>query len=381
MPKIKAFCAVTANWKTNEALVDAGHPVYRQESATFIQANDVLAAAKGQPESKEAVYIYELRTAGKSHSGVWALTAFEEFGSGRIRGHERVHNLDVEKIAGTRLKAGFDSSPVLMTYPADAHINELIELAKLCSAQKTIHAGAQAHLLWTVSDESLKQKLVNAFDRLGTAYLADGHHRLNGIGLMPKPANLEDTLPGTGPAAYFQGLYMADDQVSSMPCHQLFKPGFPIDPESFFQVIGKDFEIKFSPGNQAVEPLKAHHFGLYLNQQWYQLELRQETLREASFSERLDVNILYKYIVSPTHLLSGVQQGSGSVGGEHALRDLLRQLSRDRLLIAFTLCPVSINQLMAIGYLKELLPPKSTWIEPKVPAGLLVYHFNDGDTK
>jgi uncharacterized protein (DUF1015 family) len=198
---------------------------------------------------------------------------------------------------------------------------------------------------------------------------------------MPKPANLEDTLPGTGPAAYFQGLYMADDQVSSMPCHQLFKPGFPIDPESFFQVIGKDFEIKFSPGNQAVEPLKAHHFGLYLNQQWYQLELRQETLREASFSERLDVNILYKYIVSPTHLLSGVQQGSGSVGGEHALRDLLRQLSRDRLLIAFTLCPVSINQLMAIGYLKELLPPKSTWIEPKVPAGLLVYHFNDGDTK
>jgi hypothetical protein len=141
MPKIKAFCAVTANWKTNEALVDAGHPVYRQESATFIQANDVLAAAKGQPESKEAVYIYELRTAGKSHSGVWALTAFEEFGSGRIRGHERVHNLDVEKIAGTRLKAGFDSSPVLMTYPADAHINELIELAKLCSAQKRSMPG------------------------------------------------------------------------------------------------------------------------------------------------------------------------------------------------------------------------------------------------
>ena len=275
MPKIKAFYANTAVWDAEQLLVEAGqelsgHPL------PFPDLWNVRQNLPPQnPQVTVAVYIYELQASGESHTGVWALTPSSDIRSGRIKGYIP----DPELLAGYLQGEGFDAGPALIAYAADPKIKELIDRGKRAATPKTIRSADQEHRLWAVSEPALLEELIQAFGKLGTVILAHGQQPI------PAGAVLQHgDLPLTAPSLYFSALYMAEDQLRSRPCHQILKPGFPIDPESFFKVIGKDFEIMAAPGNRPVEPERAHRFGLYLDSRWYLLLLKQQALDGASFT-------------------------------------------------------------------------------------------------
>ncbi|WCT14084.1 DUF1015 family protein [Mucilaginibacter jinjuensis] len=375
MPTIKAFCAYTAFWDADEELIEAGQSLYSRNLSIDRQGKH-FQSQQLEAIGKAAFYIYELRAQGESYTGVWALTSFADINNGRIKGCEQKC---VDDCGGRTVHRGEDNpdaSPVLIAYPADPQIEELIARAKLTTTPKMISLGEQENWLWTVSEPTLMEELVKAFGELGTVFLADGHNRIPGMASVPGPQPNHDELHLVGQSVYLSTLYMAENQLRSLPCHKLLKPGHPINPESILQVIEKNFEIMASPGNMPIEPDRAHRFGLYLDGRWYQLILRQHALNGASFTGRLDGNILYSHILLPTHLLPGSAQGVSHIGGAQALQELTGLLVKDCSLIAFTLYPASLNLIMSVGYTDGTLEPGTNWIEPKIPENVLICNIN-----
>lgn len=320
------------------------------------------------------LYIYEVVHAGGTQTGVWALTDLQDYLDGRIKIHELTFGDSVRRLHNYREATGLEGSPILLTYEPDAKIDALIKNIKTQGQYFSLGNQHGLHRLWKVDDARVQQQLIDAFTAVKTVYLADGHHRIASAAKLMQ----EQAVKGIRPNSSLSSLYMATDQLQISPFHRAVIPEQTIDKLSFFGQLGKSFYVQEAWGNHAVLPQQSHRLGMLLDKQWYHLTVKLTARGESNVADDLDVTILQERVLRPLFGISDPKTDTRlkCIGGENALEQLLEFESGRPESLIFTLCPINTGELLAVANAGEILPPKSTWINPKVPYGLLLYQFH-----
>jgi len=343
------------------------------QAKAFQEIKDTLKALlesdKLWHEQTPGIYVYEVEHKTYRQTGVWALTSLNDYKQGNIKIHELTFGDSIRRLTNYRRNTGLEGSPVLLAYHPDITINRII--AETIKHSKKITYGNEhgLHHLWKIEDIAVQQHLINAFEKIKTVYLADGHHRLESSALLAA----EQRAKGLIEFGQISSLYMATDQLRIEEYNRVVIPQETIDKDAFFNKIKQHFEIHAS--NQGVQPRKPHHFGMRFENNWFELTANPELYNNQNAAADLDAYILQETILAPIFGIKDpkTDQRLKCAGGEMAMDEINAILAIHPEAIVFTLCPVSVEQLIEVAEAGEILPPKSTWIVPKIPYALLLH--------
>jgi len=322
-------------------------------------------------EEQEGIYVYEITHKTYRQTGIWALTALDDYIGDTIKIHELTFADSVRRLKNYRRHTGLEGSPVLLTYKPDVTINRIIAETRTNRNGVTMGRGTAMHTLWKIEDKTIIKQLITAFAEVQTAYLADGHHRLAAAAEMAA----EQRANGLLVFDTISSLYIATDQLRIREYDRVYLPEQPIEKQQFLRQITNDFIVDNSPGNKPIRPSKLHRMGMLLENNWYRLTPKPHTYDKQDIAGKLDAGILQEHLLASVFAVTdpGTDKHIKYFGGETAMDELLIFTVEHPLAIAFSLCPLAVGQLMAVADAGGILPPKSTWIDPKIPYGLLLY--------
>ncbi len=347
--------------------------VYEKARATL---DDFVARGWLRQDPAPCFYIYKQQMGGHTQLGLVAAAAIDEYEQGIIKKHEHTRpdkELDrVNHIAAT----GAQTGPVFLTYRADRSIDALIDRCR----QKPplydfIAADGIGHTLWLVDQPADRAAIEQAFRRVPALYIADGHHRSAAAARVR--AKRRAANPGhTGLEDYnrFLVVIFPHDQVQIMDYNRVVADLAGRAPGEFLAAVGDKFIVDEHPAG-AVKPEAAHTFGMYLAGRWYRLTARPGTFVAADPVAGLDVSILQANLLAP---LLGIgdprtDQRIGFVGGIRGMLEIERLVDGGQNAVAFSLYPTSVAELMAIADSGAIMPPKSTWFEPKLRDAMVIH--------
>ena len=333
--------------------------------------HDLLSREKLWQEEKKGIYVYEIVHKTYRQTGIWALTALNDYTAGNIKTHELTFADSVRRMKNYREHTGLEGSPVLLTYAPDVTINRIIAETRASGNAIAMGNTEAMHKLWKIEDQKIIDQLVSAFAGIKTAYLADGHHRLASSARLAQ----EQCANGVPVFDTISSLYIATDQLHIREYDRVYLPDQPIEKHRLFRQMTDNFYIEKSPGNEPVRPSKLHRMGMLIENTWYLLTPRPHTHANRDTARALDAAILQDQLLAPVFSITdpGTDKRLKYFGGETAMQELLIYTAEHPSAIGFTLTPLTVGQLMAVADAAEILPPKSTWIDPKVPYGLLLY--------
>ncbi|MEO8861282.1 MAG: DUF1015 family protein [Ginsengibacter sp.] len=339
----------------------------------YAKAKENLDAFISRPvlfnESKPCYYIYQLIMGDKSQTGLVCCSTVEDYENGLIKKHEftrpEKEEDRIEHIKTTRAQTG----NVFLAFRDVAELNDLIEKWK---GEKSPVYNFKAddkvqHTVWVVSDEKIIQKITEIFkEKVPCTYIADGHHR------AASAAKVKYQLADSEEAGYFLTTLFPAGQLHIMDYNRVVKDLNGLSQDDFFERINKSFSI--AKETEPYSPTDKHNFGMYLNGTWYKL-----TALDGTFSTDpigiLDITILQNNLLEP--ILGIHDQRTDKridfVGGIRGLKELEKKVKSKDMAVAFSLFPVSINQLFDIADSGNVMPPKSTWFEPKLRDGLFTH--------
>lgn len=323
-------------------------------------------------ESKPCYYLYQLTMQGRSQTGIVALSSIDEYERDLIKKHEYTRpDKELDRIRHISV-SGAQTGNVFLAYRAQNDIDELI--ANWTKAKSPVYdftAPDQIqHTIWVVNDDPTIATITELFaTKVPCTYIADGHHR------AASAAKVRQNLAGDIPdgANYFLTTLFPSNQLRILDYNRVVVDLNGHSEESLLEGIKKSFQVEPN-GSVMVLPDAPHVFGMYLNKQWYKLVAKPGTYREDPIGQ-LDVTILQENLLHP--LLGIGDQRTDKridfVGGIRGLSELERRVNTGEMALAFSIFPVTTEQLFAIADSGEVMPPKSTWFEPKLRDGLLTH--------
>jgi uncharacterized protein (DUF1015 family) len=305
-------------------------------------------------------YLYRQVMGKHSQVGLVAVASCEEYLRGVIKKHEltRVDKEDdrVRHIETLRSQTG----PVFLTYRAQAALDDFVtkQIAGQPDTDFTAPDGVR-HTSWTISDPAKLQFIEGEFRRLSALYIADGHHR------SAAAARVFQSEKGEGQSAYFLAVIFPHNQMQILPYNRVLKDLNGFSPEQLMEKLDGVFIFK-SPG--AAGPTRKHELGLYLRGQWHTLNFRPRFAATTDPIEKLDVTLLQKYVLDPIFGISDPRTSNriNFVGGIRGTSELEKLVNSGAYACAFSMFPTSIEDLMEIADAGGIMPPKSTWFEPKL---------------
>jgi len=322
-------------------------------------------------ESKACYYIYRLIMNGKSQTGLVCGSSVDDYESNLIKKHEFTRpEKELDRINHIKT-TGAQTGNVFLAYKNVTEIDALIE--KWCSDRTPqydfIADDNIQHSIWIVNDDNIISKITELFkSKVPCTYIADGHHR------AASAAKVRASLGSTAKesAGFFLTTLFPSNKLHIMDYNRVVKDLGTLSKSEFLNQLENNFSIE--KVNEAYRPEALHHFGLYMNHQWYKLISKPNTFTDDPIGI-LDVTILQNNILDP---LLGIQDQRTDkridfVGGIRGLEELERRVDSGEMVIAFSLYPVSIQQLFDIADSGNVMPPKSTWFEPKLRDGLLTH--------
>ncbi len=322
-------------------------------------------------ESKACYYIYRLIMNGKSQTGLVCGSSVDDYETNLIKKHEFTRpEKELDRINHIKT-TGAQTGNVFLAYKNVAEIDALIE--KWCSDRNPqydfIADDNIQHSIWIVNDDNIISKITELFkSKVPCTYIADGHHR------AASAAKVRASLGSAAKesAGFFLTTLFPSNQLHIMDYNRLVKDLGTLSKAEFLNQLENNFSVE--KVNEAYRPEALHHFGLYMNHQWYKLISKPDTFTDDPIGI-LDVTILQNNILDP--LLGILDQRTDKridfVGGIRGLEELERRVDSGEMAIAFSLYPVSIQQLFDIADSGNVMPPKSTWFEPKLRDGLLTH--------
>ncbi|MFD0941187.1 DUF1015 domain-containing protein [Pedobacter boryungensis] len=326
-------------------------------------------------EENPCIYIYQIVHDGLVQTGIWTLTHINDYLEGNIKKHELTVEAREKSLAEYLQQTGLDANPVLITYHPNQIIQQLLEKYKALKADIdfTFVDGTQ-HRIWKIDRQQDLDKIVNAFAEMPEVYIADGHHRaasMAKMGLHKRTVFSEDNAQFN----YFTTVYMDTEEVKVLAYHRLVRDLAGLTEEEFFQKISADFEVK--KVDQFIKPTTLHHFAMYLKSGWYTLIAKQHTYTEDPVNI-LDVSILQNFVLGPILNVKDPRKDARIKfeGEKTPINILERQIANGINVVAFILAPIAIEQLIKVADANKVMPPKSTWVEPKFLVGLLTHYFN-----
>jgi uncharacterized protein (DUF1015 family) len=321
---------------------------------------------KGQVGREElpGIYIYEAVHPSYRQSGIWVLTSLQDYREGRIKIHELTFADSIRRLKNYRENTRLEGSPILLTYPPCITINRIIAATQATQPKTAFGNQHGFHRIWKIRDFDLQNQLVAAFAQVGTVYLADGHHRLESADQLEQ----EQKAKGLQAFDHISSLYMAFDQLRIEPYDRVVIPDQTINNKAIFDFLKGYFYLHDATANTPVRPEQPGNFGMCLDGAWYHLRTKEQT-------ECPDAAVLQNTILAPFFGITDPKTDSRlkCAGGEKALDEIGALIQAHPEAIAFTLCSLRVGDLINAANAGETLPPKSTWIVPKVPYGLLIH--------
>ncbi len=345
--------------------------VYAKAKENFekMQADGVLIS-----DDKPLYYIYELTMNGRSQTGLVGCAAIDEYLNGTIKKHE-LTRVDKEQDRIRHVETlNANTGPIFLAYRNQADIQSIMTQWKGTHAPvyDFVAEDGIAHKVWVMDDAKALAALAQGFEQVPCMYIADGHHRNASavkVGLKRREEN-----PSFAPDAEFN-FYLAvafpDEELYIMDYNRLVKDLNGLTPESFLETISANFEV--SPAEMAT-PKALHTFSMYLQGQWYTLAAKSHII-SADSVEGLDVSLLQNHLLAPVLGIGDPRTDKriDFVGGIRGLGALKDRVDSGEMAVAFALYPTSMAELMAVADEDRLMPPKSTWFEPKLRSGLLIH--------
>ena len=330
-------------------------------------------------QADPAVYIYQVKHDGLVQTGIWTLTHINDYLEGRIKKHESTVERRERLLADYLQQTGLDANPVLVTYHPDPVIESLTK--KYLEQSPIIDfsfADGTAHQVWAITAKADITKIVKAFEEMPAVYIADGHHRAASMAKMglQKKALQGDKHRGTELYNYFSTVYMHTAEVKVLEFNRLVRDLGELSSEAFLSTLKESFSLE--KADQPVKPSGLHEIGMYFNGQWYVLHPKSGIYNEHDPVEVLDVSILQNFILGPLLKIKDPRTDARITfeGGRTPVTELQTKVDKGLFAVAFVLYPTSVAQVIAVADAGGVMPPKSTWVEPKFLVGLLTSYFN-----
>lgn len=350
------------------------------DECVYQKAHDLLwdMVEKGDfiQEEKKCYYIYELTMEGRVQTGIVACASIDDYAGGIIKKHE---NTRAEKEAD-RIRhvdaCNAQTGPIFLAYRANAVIREAVRNAKEQEAlYDFVSEDGIRHRVFRIDSDTEIAKIQDAFAKIGEIYIADGHHRAASavkVGFMRREQNPDYT--GEEEFNYFLSVLFPDEELMIMDYNRVVKDLGNDTAESFLEKVGQIFEV--NELSEAVQPEEKGKISMYLSGKWYALTIRESDKSDDPV-EGLDVSLLQKLLLEPVLgiLDPKTDERIDFVGGIRGLKELERRVNED-CAVAFAMYPTSIQELFAVADAGRLMPPKSTWFEPKLRSGLFIHSLS-----
>ena len=333
-------------------------------------------------DSEEKLYVYKQVMGEHEQVGLVAAASVDAYENNLIKKHEFTRPEKEDDRVNHMVALDAQVGPVFLTYKAHTEVDALIAKVLATDAEYDFEAeDGTRHVFWVVEDTILSADIETAFADIKHLYVADGHHRsaaASRVKHLRQKYNPDHT--GFEPYNYFLVVLFPDNQMQILDYNRIVKDLRGADSGTFLEKLSANFDIQKIDLHSA-KPSSAREFALYLNKQWYKLKSNDNLtsqIDEGNLVSSLDVSILQDYVFTP--LLDIVDQRTDKrvdfVGGVRGLAELERRVDTEDWAAAFVLYPTSIESLMSIADAGEVMPPKSTWFEPKLKSGLVVHKLD-----
>jgi uncharacterized protein (DUF1015 family) len=318
-------------------------------------------------DDQPCYYIYRLRMGDHVQTGVVVGASVAAYDANRIKKHEftrpRKEDDRVRQITALNAQTG----PVLLTFRASHEIGAVVaEVTAGPPEYDLVADGGVGHTLWVVRDQELIARITRGFEAVGTLYIADGHHRSASASRVAAAAPSDDRA-----RASFLAVAFPDDETMILDYNRVVRDLNDLTPGELLDRIGERFDLSTSAA--PVRPRAPAEFGMYLARQWYRLRIHDRHVPENDPVARLDVSLLHDNLLHPILGIGDPRTDDriDFVGGIRGLEELERRVDGGEMAVAFSLYPTEMSALMAVADANQVMPPKSTWFEPKLADGLV----------
>jgi uncharacterized protein (DUF1015 family) len=356
-----------------DATDEHDHQVYARGKDYFRELMENGVFAK---DNEEYLYIYAQTMGNRTQYGIVGCAAVEDYMNNIIRKHELTRP-DKEEDRKNHIRiSGYQYEPVFFAYPENKELESIVAgIVKNEAEYNFVADDGFGHHFWVIRDQSTIKTIVDLFAKIKYTYVADGHHRTAAAALVGherKLANPHHT--GNEEYNFFLAVHFPANQLAIMDYNRVIKDLNGLSEQDLLKALEKGFTVE-EKGTTEYRPSKLHNFSMYLGGKWYSLTAKPGTYNDNDPIGCLDVTVLSELVLSPVFNITDLRNSKriDFVGGIRGLGELKRRVDNGEMKVAFALYPVSMQQLIDIADTGNIMPPKTTWFEPKLRSGLVVH--------
>jgi uncharacterized protein (DUF1015 family) len=329
-------------------------------------------------DNEEKLYIYAQTMNGRTQYGIVGCTSIEDYFNNKIKKHELTRkDKEEDRMIHVRI-TNANVEPVFFSYPANSSIDEIVSNIVVYNkpTYDFVTDEGFGHQFWTIDDQETIDKIIEIFkNEIPSLYVADGHHRTAAAALVGEEKRKNNpNHNGTEEYNFFMSVLFPDNQLKIIDYNRVVKDLNGLDSQELLQKLNEVFIVE-KKGSEIYSPAFLHNFGMYLDGDWYSLIAREGTYDDQDPIGVLDVTILSSLVLD--HILDIKDLRTSTrvdfVGGIRGLGELRKRVDSGEMKAAFALYPVSMKQLIDIADTGNIMPPKTTWFEPKLRSGLVVH--------
>lgn len=368
----------------DKAEIDLREDIDIYDEKVYLKAAENLAKLESDGICKQdeapCFYIYRQIMNGRSQTGLVGCASIDDYMNNIIKKHEFTRaDKEADRIRHVDY-CDANTGPIFLTY------RENEEISGIVNAWKESHTPCYdfvtedgiANTVWVVDDAEINSKLQSAFEGIDYLYIADGHHRCaSAVRVGQKRREANPDYNGNEEFNFFLAVAFPKDELEIMDYNRVMKDLNGYSEEEFIEKMSEKFTVESYNVDGQYKPEAKHTFGMYLGKKWYKLTAKEGTFDENDPVDRLDVSILQNNCITPVFGIEDPRTDKriDFVGGIRGLKELERRCETD-MVIAFSMYPTSLEDLMAIADAGEVMPPKSTWFEPKLLSGLFIHKLS-----
>ncbi len=331
-------------------------------------------------DNAEMYYIYAQTMDGRTQYGLVAAANVDDYMSGKIKKHELTRkDKEDDRMIHVRIQDA-NIEPVFFAYPDVAEMNDIVKniVANNEPEYDFVAADGFGHKFWVIRDAEINKRITEIFAEIPAMYVADGHHRTAAaarVGAEKRAANPNHT--GTEEYNYFLAVIFPESQLKVIDYNRVVRDLNGLTPDEFLVRVSESFDV-VDMGTDIYTPAQLHNFGMYLGGHWYSLTAKPGTYNNDDPIGVLDVTVLSNLVFDKILNLGDLRTSKriDFVGGIRGLGELQRRVDSGEMVAAFALYPVTMRQIIDIADTGNIMPPKTTWFEPKLRSGLVIHKLS-----
>ena len=330
-------------------------------------------------DAKECYYVYAQTMEGRTQYGLVVCANVEDYLTGKIKKHELTRkDKEEDRMKHVRIQSA-NLEPVFFAYPDNAGLNAIVE--KTIKAKPAeydfVAEDGFGHHFWVIDNDEDIAEITRIFSTIPAFYVADGHHRTAAAALVGQErAKANPKHNGTEEYNFFMAVVFPESHLKIIDYNRVVKDLNGLTPEQFLEKLSADFKVE-EKGTEIYKPCGLHNFSMYMGGKWYSLTAKEGTYNDSDPIGVLDVTVLSNLVFDKLLDIKDLRTSKriDFVGGIRGLGELKRRVDSGEMVAAFALYPVSMKQLIDIADTGNIMPPKTTWFEPKLRSGITIHKF------